>query len=345
MLSAGFPSRACVVAVVLFCLAVGTTVQAQDSAGGGKIVGDVMGGAAIIFRRPENPPVGGGRIGERAPTGDRTPVHRPSKEQDRIIAKGNAARSAPTPRYSEAEQQYHQASRLDPTDARAYAGLGNVYLDQNRFVDAVEQYRQAIKLKNDYADAYMPLGYALVRLNRYQDAIDTYNQVLLIDPGNPEVYNNLGYLYNHTGRYKEAVEACQQAIRLLGQTGEAFKQGYQTRNEVLSHAYKNLGNAYSGLNKYDEAAMALKHATTIEPNSAAAFFNLGSTLYSARRYSEAIEAYQQVIKLRPTLAQAHFNLALAYLAINDRKSALAEYEALKPLDAKMADRLYTVIKR
>jgi tetratricopeptide (TPR) repeat protein len=327
---------AAVAAIGLLLAGVPISKAAQD--GGGILPRDILGGAALIFHKPENPPVGGGRLTE--------PRTRPtSKTQDQIIARGNAARSAATPRYSEAEQEYRQAARLDPLDARAYAGLGNVYVDQGRFSDAVEQYQRAVKLREDYADALMPLGYSLVRLNRYSDAVATYNQALAQEPDNPEIHNNLSYIYNHTNRYDEAVEASQRAITLLGDTGQAYKQGYQTRDQVLSHAYKNLGNAYTGLKRYNEAAQALKQATVIEPNNAAAHFNLGLTLYTGRRYSEAVEAYKEVVRLRPTLVPGHFNLALAYVAINDRAGAMAEYETLKTLDAKKADELYSLIKK
>ncbi len=319
------------------CLLFGGLVAAQD--GGGTLPGDILGGAALIFRRPENPRVGGGRIASKpAP---RSVV----RAQNQLIAKGNAARSAETPRYSEAELTYKRAAQQDPEDARAFAGLGNVYLDQGRLAEAVEQYQRAVKLSPDYIDAYMPLGYALVRINRLAEAIDVYNQVTKIEPDNPEPHNNLGYIYNHTGKFNEAIDSCQRAIRLLGETGLAYKQGYQVRNQVLSHAYKNLGNAYSNLKQYNEAAEALKQATAIEPNNAAAHFNLGLTLYNGGRYSEAILAYKEVVKLKPTLVPARFNLALAYIATNDREGALAEYNELKKLNPKMADQLHTIIDR
>ena len=318
-------------------ISLGANASAQD--GGGTVNRDLMGGALLIFRTPEDPPVGGGRLREHRIT------PKVAKEQNRIIARANAARSAPVPRYSEAEEQYRQAASLDPTDARSYAGLGNVYLDQSRFKDAVAQYKHAVELKPDYSDALMPLGYAFVRMDRLSEAIDTYKQAMKVEPGNPEIHNNLGYLYNHTGRHTEAIASCLEAIRLLGETGEAYKQGFQTRQEVLAHAYKNLGNAYNGLNNFEEAAKALRQATVIEPKSAAAFFNLGLTLYSGRRYSEAIEAYREVIKLRPTLVAARYNLGLTYLAINDKKSATAEYDALKPLDAKAAEQLRLMIRQ
>ena len=121
-------------------------------------------------------------------------------------------------------------------DARAYAGLGNVYIDQGRFADSVEQYLKAVNLRDDYTDALMPLGYALVRMNRYADAIATYNQTLTLEPDNPEIHNNLSYIYNHTSRYNEAIERASERL-LCSAKWLAYKQGYQTRDQVLSHAY------------------------------------------------------------------------------------------------------------
>ena len=331
--------------IIAFILVLSFSYAAHGQSGGGTIAGDPVGGAALIFRKPANPDVRGGSVGGSATTGRRTrpPVTR-SAAQDRIIAKGNAARSARTPRYSEAELHYKQAAREDPEDPRAHAGLGNVYLDQGRFANAVEAYQQALKIRDDYIDAYQPLGYSLARLKRHAEATDVFKQALQYDPDNAEIYNNLAFTQVHAESYSEAVESGQKAIALLGQTGQSFKQGLQNRNEVLSHAYKNVGNAYNGLKKYNEAAEALKQAAVIEPNNAAAHFNLGSALFNGGRYSEAIEAYKAVVKLRPQLAVAHYNLGLSYVAINDKVSARTQYDILKPLDANMANELQKAIR-
>lgn len=312
---------------------------AQDITGGGSLVRDITGGAALIFRAPQNPTVqgatGGGRVKGKKP---------PVRKQDPILARANAARSAAQPRYAEAEQQYRLAAEIAPDDARAFAGLGNVYVDQGKFTEAVDSYQKALKVKPDYNGAYLPLAFSLARLNKYPEAIALYQETLKRDPS-PEVYNNLSFAYNHTGRYQEAVEASQQAINLLGETGQAFKLGFQERNEIRSYAYKNLGNAYNGLKRYDEAANALKKSSEIEPKNASAHFNLGLTLYNAGRYSEAIVSYKEVIKLRPNLPQAYFNLGLTYYAINDKPAAMAQYETLKGIDSSMAQQLYDAIKR
>ncbi len=323
-------------AAILMMIASASLMRAQD--GGGALPRDIMGGAALIFRKPQNPQVGGGKLG------DRPRPRPPSQAQNQLIAKGNAARSAPKPRYSEAVKHYSKAATLDPTDPRAFAGIGNVYIDQGIWDKAVEQYRQAVNLRSDYVDALMPMGLALVQLKQYQEAIDVYVKARAIEPNNPEIHNNLGYIYNQKEAYSEAIQACEKAIALLGVTGQAFLQGFQTRNDVLAHAYKNLGNAYSGLKQYRKAAEALKQATVIEPKNAAAHFNLGLTLYNEGRYAEAIVAYKEVVNLRPTLAAGHFNLALAYLAVNDRAAAIAEYNTLKSLNPKIAEELHVLIK-
>ena len=316
--------------------------MAQDITGGGSLLRDITGGAALIFRAPQNPTIhvssgatGGGKVKQS----QKPPV----RKQDAIIARANAARSAPKPRYEEAEQQYQLAAQIAPDDARAFAGLGNVYVDQGKFAAAVDAYQKAIRLKPDYNGAYLPLAFSLARLDRYPEAIEVYGETLKRDPG-PEVYNNLSFAYNHSGRYQDAVDSSLQAIKLLGETGEAYKLGFQERNEIRSYAYKNLGNAYNGLKKYDDAANALKKSSEIEPKNASAHFNLGLTLYNAGRYSEAIESYKEVIKLRPNLAQAYFNLAITYFAINDKPQAMAQYETLKGINPEMAKQLIDQIK-
>jgi len=322
-------------------LLAGVGVGAQDITGGGSLMRDITGGAALIFRAPQNPTVqasgatGGGRVKPK----NKPPLHK----QDPIIARANAARSAPKPRYAEAEEQYQLAAQMAPDDARAFAGLGNVYVDQGKFTQAVDAYQKALKVKPDYNGAYLPLAFSLARLNRYPEAIDIYKETIKRDPG-PEVYNNLSFAYNHNGQYQEAVDASLQTIKLLGETGEAYKLGFQERNELRSYAYKNLGNAYNGLKRYDEAATALKKSSEIEPKNASAHFNLGLTLYNAGRYSEAIESYKEVIKLRPNLGVAYFNLGLTYRAINDKPAAMAQYETLKGIDAEMAKQLLDAIK-
>src|SRR3954451_23508530 len=175
------------------------TATAQDITGGGSLVRDITGGAALIFRTPQNPSVNNATGGGRVKPGKKPPA----RQQDPIIARANAARSAPKPRYAEAEQQYQLAAQIAPDDARAFAGLGNVYVDQGKFAQAVDAYQQALKVNPDYTSAYLPLAFSLARLDRYPESIEVYQKTLKVDATSPEVYNNLSFAYNHSNRFEE----------------------------------------------------------------------------------------------------------------------------------------------
>jgi Flp pilus assembly protein TadD len=62
-------------------------------------------------------------------------------------------------------------------------------------------------------------------------------------------------------------------------------------------------------------------------------------------YKEAVNALKQAIRVNPNNAEAHYNLGFAYLMLNDKNSALNEYEILRNLDIKFANKLYREIHK
>src|SRR5436309_2102828 len=113
------------VLVTLGLLTSGSLLHGQEPTGGGSLIRDLTGGAALIFRAPKDPVIhlastvqgalGGGKTKGRQAKQPKPPV----RQQDQIIARANAARSAPKPRYAEAEEQYRLAAKIAPDDARA----------------------------------------------------------------------------------------------------------------------------------------------------------------------------------------------------------------------------------
>ena len=94
---------------------------------------------------------------------------------------------------------------------------------------------------------------------------------------------------------------------------------------------------------FEQAAKALKQATSIGPDTAEVHFALGSAYCALSRWAQAIEAYRQAIRLRPDLYGARFGLGLCYLMVGENGLALEEYKTLKELDKNLADRLFTII--
>lgn len=92
--------------------------------------------------------------------------------------------------YAAAQQAFNQKLDLanqiksQPAIAEAYADLGSLLLDQERFPEALEQYDKAIELysttsKNDFLVAFCNTNRAqiLMRLGRYDEANDVLNQL------------------------------------------------------------------------------------------------------------------------------------------------------------------------
>lgn len=146
---------------------------------------DLMGGADLIFQRPPNPstkkrkkpePTSAAAAQEQklAPVGAAKPeassTEKPaasanpktsadsSDEVEDALSLGNAARDRKPPDLSSAEKAYRLAWKLKPTDPRPFIGLGNVYLDQERYPEAAKAYKEAIRLTTPKASSLGVIG-------------------------------------------------------------------------------------------------------------------------------------------------------------------------------------------
>src|SRR5438067_4761767 len=94
-------------------------VRAQETGG------DLVGGAGIF--RPKNPEAKRSGNANRPVRPRLTPAEIEEKYQDALFD-GNDARDAR--KFAAAEYSYRAAVILKPQDARAFYGLGNIYVDQ-----------------------------------------------------------------------------------------------------------------------------------------------------------------------------------------------------------------------
>lgn len=72
----------------------------------------------------------------------------------------------------QAEHSLLRAIILDPSIAKAYVLLGEVYGTWGNFDLAILQFQKAVEQKPSHYDAWWHLGYDYLRLKRYQEAID-----------------------------------------------------------------------------------------------------------------------------------------------------------------------------
>src|SRR5438270_3849821 len=138
---------------ILLCMCLlyaGALAHAQEAGG------DLVGGAGIF--RPKNPEAKRSGNPNRPVRPRLTPAEIEEKYQDAIFD-GNDARDAR--KFAAAESSYRVAVNLKPQDARAFYGLGNIYVDQPRWNDAEDAYRKALGFAAPIPDVLMALSFVL----------------------------------------------------------------------------------------------------------------------------------------------------------------------------------------
>jgi len=222
-------------------------------------------------------------------------------------------------RYQQAVADYQHAIRFSPNFARAYVELGDANLQLARYDEAENAFKQAMGLE-DESCASCGLGVVYWKTGRYLDAEKAFKRATQLNPNDVCAYDWSGRMYYDLGRYEEAVGVFQQEIRLSPNV----------------NGYLFLGNAYTYSGMPGEAVSAYEQAIQLNPEEVMAYTQLGVAYEYLKRYGEAIEAYQQALRLMPSEAKAHYGLARSYLAIGDKKAALAHSKMASGLDEKAA---------
>jgi len=224
-------------------------LQPQPQGGGGASAfqgQDIMGGAAIVFKRPQRvrDMVGGAAmlVVKRSP---KPPTH-PTE-----VARTTPDRRRPRPRPGETPIVEPKLSDADKGEA--FKNQGNTYYDLGDFPKAIEAYLNALKFTPRDPVIYNNLGAAYFSSNKNNEAADAFKKSLTLKPNDADAYFNLGIAYSSIENHDEAVNAFKEAVRVKPNWGEA---------------YNALGDSYLSLNRFAEAAKAYEQAVRIQPDNA-----------------------------------------------------------------------------
>ncbi|MDX6611019.1 MAG: protein O-mannosyl-transferase [Blastocatellia bacterium] len=311
-------------------------------------------GNTPVFR-PKNPET------KRRSGTTRPVIHRPGSTspvsaaniEDKIddaLEAGNNARDAR--KYPEAELAYKSIFRLKARDPRAAYGLGNIYVDQQRWDDAENSYRQAFDSSSNDADILMALSFVLVQprtgagnARRLVDAETFARRATNIQPTNAMAFDRLGaaleargILSNDTEQaYRRAVEldpkfavAQIHLARLLrkvnrGAEAEPFyaraiEQAQDAPTLVL------IAEALQSEQRWDNSEPVLRRALVMDARNPGALFLLGRMLTVRQRYPEAEGFLKSAIEVNPRSFQNYNILGRAYLGLQRYDDALKTYE-------------------
>jgi TolB-like protein/lipoprotein NlpI len=187
-------------------------------------------------------------------------------------------------------EYFRKATDLDPTYARAYAGLADCYItlpitsdmrSKECFPKARAAATQALELEGDLVEAHTSLG-------------------------------TIRFWFDWD--WAGAEQCYQKALKI-------------NSNYVLARLYR--AHCLSNAGQHEEAIAEIKRAVKLDPLSPILSTLLAEFLYHARRYDEAVAEFQNAVELAPNFWVARLNFAKVYEQTGEPSRAIAELEVAR----------------
>jgi adenylate cyclase len=189
--------------------------------------------------------------------------------------------------------------------------------------------KEAIALDPDYAHAYWWLAYADVMdvwfgfskspKESLLNAIKTLQKSIDIDESFGHAYGLLGHIYSLMRQYEKAILAGEKAVELAPNSNSCLVW--------LAGTLRYIG-------KSDEAIPLIQKALRQSPFDQSFYLlQLGHAYRGADRYEDAIKAYRKTLQYAPDNIFAYISLTASYIFVNEEdkaRDAAAEVLRINP---------------
>ncbi len=197
--------------------------------------------------------------------------------------------------FAQARRLCEEAIALDPEYAAAYAYLGSTHFmdvlmgssksPKESLKRAFESVEKAIALDDSYSAAHSLLGFLYVMTRQYDKGIAECERAIALEPNSNTAHIWMSLVLMFGGRHEEAVRYAEQALRL-----DPFPPGWY---------FRQLGQAYSWVGRYEEAIAAHKKALQRAPNDILTHLPLTVVYSWAGRLEEARAQAAEVLRINP----------------------------------------------
>jgi tetratricopeptide (TPR) repeat protein len=191
-----------------------------------------------------------------------------------------------------------------PRSGSARYMLAYTLLRQNKPRESLQEYTRAAALQTPSAEELRSVGQDYVLLGDYEDAGKWITRSVELSPEDPEGWYSLGRLRYTQQRFADAADCFEKALRHA--PGSVKVQN-------------NLGLAYEGLNRTDDAvtayrrAIALQEASPPERASEQPLLNLAIVLLHRDNAAEALPLLLRAEAIAPRDARVQEQLGQLYL--------------------------------
>lgn len=225
-----------------------------------------------------------------------------------------------------ARQMFERAAELDPSFAKAYAGIASCdarlagwYGVRIPLDDILAMAGKALALNAYLAEAYAARGEALRVAGRSDEAVDAFEQALMLDPNSFEA--NLSYA-RHARGMGQLERSAELFIRALEVQPDDYQAPILLQSILISLGRKDEADKYGQLG-LARAEQALRlHPEASRPAQ------LGACVHArAGNRQETIRWIERALWVDPNDAQAQYNVACAWAIIGEADRALDTLES------------------
>lgn len=235
------------------------------------------------------------------------------------------------------------------------------YRNQN-YQAAIENYTRLLQLNPNESKAYSRRSAAWVELGNYQEAIKDYTQCLKLQPNFVKGYVARAGLFKDAGNLQRAIDDCTHAIsigsdwnhiayRLRGDCYgllknyqaaiEDYSQSIRSDPENIEGCYQKRGYCHQQLEHYHEAIEDCTQALRCNSEIIECYQIRAQSHQALGNWEESISDFTEVIRREPAPTEytflAYIGRGVAYRFLNDRESAVSDYDAAARLSLDRGD--------
>ncbi len=198
-------------------------------------------------------------------------------------------------------------------------------------------------------------GISLKTSKKYKEAIIAFKKAAILKTNYAEALHQLGWCYNEEGSYNDAIDALKKEGK-AGMTARApnnFEMGYAYKGlrkyeEALPYfnkaieldanyslAYKERGSTYNKLKMYDKVLddfNKYESLVTSDITDAGYYYTRGWTENDLGKYEEAVKSLKKCVALDQSYTNGFSELGFSYYKLNLNDNALDNYRIAMVLD-------------
>jgi tetratricopeptide (TPR) repeat protein len=197
--------------------------------------------------------------------------------------------------------------------------LGICYLQTKDYSNARKAFAKMFGVGPDSAASYLFTARMLLRQDFALIAEDYVQKSLALDPKLPLAHQLLGEIYLFKANIPAAIEQFQKEIEV---------------NPGNANGYYKLADAYSRIQKFEEAEKFLQRSIWLDANSTGPYILLGKVLQKKGETQLAVRALQRALAMEPNNPTPHYLLGQSYRSLGRNEDADRELKLFEQLRTK-----------